>query len=322
MEESERKSAAGGLLWLSADGMTAGAGGETEVVRLKKEDAAELGGVETLLLPDSVREFYGLELFENLRAVRYDGQADVFGFQDTLQWLTEKRGNSEKFLGRVATNMLAFRPAAPTLASVTAPRMRPPHASPDWATLLEMLEAEICPDYAFYRQDDARQNIFLCRSYVRLKRMEFALYFGLAVSGERYAPAAAEFYRPEERFTPEEQILYALAHQQGHSYEAFYTSSGEYGYTHMKTKAAYMEYLRRVPVWEDTPELRRQLSAMRRLGWLTAENVPAAVDMAAAAGAAEAAAFLLNEGERLRTQMAPQAEKGADFGFLDAEFHL
>ena len=60
------------------------------VVRISARAVPALRGVEVLVIPPEVEAFYGLNRFENLRVVEYSGTADVFAFQDTLDWLSEK----------------------------------------------------------------------------------------------------------------------------------------------------------------------------------------------------------------------------------------
>ena len=60
------------------------------VIRVRKEDAAALAEVETLVIPGHVRTFLGLSRFPALRVVSYAGDADVFGFGEGAAWLAEK----------------------------------------------------------------------------------------------------------------------------------------------------------------------------------------------------------------------------------------
>lgn len=49
------------------------------------------------MIPPEVDAFYGLNRFENLRIVEYGGTADVFAFQDSLDWLSEKLADERPF---------------------------------------------------------------------------------------------------------------------------------------------------------------------------------------------------------------------------------
>ena len=60
---------------------------EGPVARVSAKAVPALRGVEILVIPPDVDAFYGLNRFENLRIVEYGGTADVFAFQDSLDWL-------------------------------------------------------------------------------------------------------------------------------------------------------------------------------------------------------------------------------------------
>ena len=62
---------------------------EGPVARVSAKAVPALRGVEILVIPPDVDAFYGLNRFENLRIVEYGGTADVFAFQDSLDWLSE-----------------------------------------------------------------------------------------------------------------------------------------------------------------------------------------------------------------------------------------
>ena len=68
---------------------------EGPVARVSAKAVPALRGVEILVIPPEVDAFYGLNRFENLRIVEYGGTADVFAFQDSLDWLSEKLADEE-----------------------------------------------------------------------------------------------------------------------------------------------------------------------------------------------------------------------------------
>lgn len=70
---------------------------EGPVARVSAKAVPALRGVEILVIPPDVDAFYGLNRFENLRIVEYGGTADVFAFQDSLDWLSEKLADEEPF---------------------------------------------------------------------------------------------------------------------------------------------------------------------------------------------------------------------------------
>lgn len=67
------------------------------MARVSAKAVPALRGVEILVIPPDVDAFYGLNRFENLRIVEYGGTADVFAFQDSLDWLSEKLADEEPF---------------------------------------------------------------------------------------------------------------------------------------------------------------------------------------------------------------------------------
>ena len=68
---------------------------EGPVARVSAKAVPALRGVEILVIPPDVDAFYGLNRFENLRLVEYGGTGDVFAFQDSLDWLSEKLADEE-----------------------------------------------------------------------------------------------------------------------------------------------------------------------------------------------------------------------------------
>lgn len=243
-------------------------------------------GVEVLEIGADVEAFFGLNRFPDLRAVTYHGAADVFGFWESLGWLTEKAGDDDLFMQRLFIDMVGAKPIAPTLLAITAPNMTPIQAMPGYHSLLEAIDELV--SRCNTRQDSSRQNGILSRSYAQLRRLAYAMELGRA-SGGHEVPG----YPAEERFSPEEQVLYALALVQGHSYQHFYTGEGSHGYCHTRTRADYIPYLRQKVTLADTEDFRRQLAKLLDWGILTEHNHRAALELTLRTGLTEATAFLL-----------------------------
>jgi hypothetical protein len=273
-----------------------------------------LAGVEELIVPADVDTLYGINRFDDLRVLRYAGSADLLGLQESLHWLGEKGNDNYQFLNRVSTNLLAFRPIAETLVAIDAPNMMPIQGLPAWPGLMALLEDSINPNCGFYRQDDSRQNAILCNTYAQLKRLEWVFAMGHSMTGARSPAEIERAYPAEDRLTAEEQIYYAIALMQGHSYRDFYSIEGEHSYVHLKTKAAYVKYLRDIPAWNNTEKFEKMLRRMIALGLITDGNRQAALDLLVSHGLTEATAILLNNGGR-----PPAAD---DLSFLDEEFSL
>ena len=157
---------------------------EGPVARVSAKAVPALRGVEILVIPPDVDAFYGLNRFENLRIVEYGGTADVFAFQDSLDWLSEKLADEEAFLFRLATNAIGARPISPALTAIAAPRMRPIHAMVHWDCLMAALDERAANGTV--RQDTSRENIFLCQGYAQLKRLEYAFYLGFSLEAVSY----------------------------------------------------------------------------------------------------------------------------------------
>ena len=177
---------------------------QVECLRLEGRRAVvqpeALRGVEILVIPPDVDAFYGLNRFENLRIVEYGGTADVFAFQDSLDWLSEKLADEEAFLFRLATNAIGARPISPALTAIAAPRMRPIHAMVHWDCLMAALDERAANGTV--RQDTSRENIFLCQGYAQLKRLEYAFYLGFSLeegTPRRSAPATGRRTASPER---------------------------------------------------------------------------------------------------------------------------
>lgn len=285
-----------GALSINPERRTAAVTGREPVVRVPADAAPALREVETLLIPAHVRAFWGLNRFEHLRVVSYEGDADVFGFREGLAWLAEKAGDPDALLHRLFTDLLAAPPAAGSLTAVIMPQVIPLHAAPGWQPLLDAIND--LAECSNGRQDSSRQNICLCRSFAHLKRLEYAQYIGFSVSQTPYSADIAKYYRPEARFSGAEQLFYALALLQGHSYQEFYTADGPHGYTNLRSKAAYIAYLQRGLVWADTADFQQGLGRLLDAGLLVRENFSAAVDLLLDAGLTAATAYLLDCGAR------------------------
>lgn len=292
---------------------TRAAAAEGGTVRLTAADAAALKGVETLVLPEIVTAFIGLGSLPALKTVICRGGGDVLGLAEGVEWLAERTGDGDALLQRLATNMLAAPPIAPGLTAIVAPRMAPLHALPAYRRLMEAIDdLAACSNG---RQDSARQNVCLCLSFGGMKRLEYAMDMGLAVSPEPYPAETAALYPDSARFAPREQLIYALALAQGSSYQDFYTADGDCGYHTMTDRAGYLSYLERRLTWEDSEGFRQCLLSLLDAGLLCRNNYQAAVELLTARRLTEATAFLLDQGAR-RPGLVPPAD------VLEAEFSL
>lgn len=242
--------------------------------------------VERLEIPSGVTAFWGLNRFPNLRTVFYDGAADVFGWGESLEWLGEKAGDDDAFLQRLFTDVLGAPPIAPSLLAITAPHMTPIQALPGYWPLLRSMDELV--SRCNTRQDSSRQNGILSRSYAQLRRLAYAMELGRAAAGGDWPG-----YPEAERFSPEEQLVYALALVEGHSYQAFYTGEGPFGYCHTRSKKTYLPFLRQLITLEDTEQFRRQLEQLMDWGVLTEQNLSAALEWTLRHGLTETTAFLL-----------------------------
>ena len=266
------------------------------VIRVRKEDAAALAEVETLVIPGHVRTFLGLSRFPALRVVSYDGDADVFGFGEGAAWLAEKAADPDGLMQRLATNMLAAPPISGALTAVIAPHVPPLHAAPSWRRLLDAIhELAECSNG---RQDSSRQNVCLCRSFAQLKQLEYAQYMGFALSEIPYPEETASLYVPENCFSPREQLVCALSLPQAPFYQEVYTADGPHGYTSLRTKDACVASLQKRLVLTDGETLPGELARLLDAGLLNQNNYPAAVDLLLEAGLPAATAWLLEQGER------------------------
>lgn len=244
--------------------------------------------VEQLVLPACAEEVYGLERFPQLRRLTYYGSADLLGFGELLDWLNKPARTDEIFLTRLATNLRAATPISPYLTVFDAPNMPRPYALPGWEALLDH-----CDDVISRSNGYGRQDVCLCAlTCGQLKRLEFALRLGTG-------------------FSPEEQVLHGLGLELGWSWREFYAVRGDHDYHHIRSKEAWVAFLRRLPLRDDAL-LRRALETLLRTGTLNQSNHPAAVELLLARQLTEAVAFLLDYGNR----------HWGTGSFLDTEFAL
>ncbi len=316
--EPEEKIATVGPLELR--GRTAAVKAPGRTVSIPTEAVPALREIDTLVIPETVELFQGLNRFENLKEIRYDGEADVFGFQENLNWLTEKAGDDALIRKRMTTSMFAASPVSGALMAIVAPRMVPLHAMRNWMRLLELFD-DIAARCVGYGTQDLRVSTL---SYAQMKRFEYALYMGYAISPRTYPERIARYYLPESQFTGEDRIYYALALLQGHSYREFNDVRGSHDYGLIKSKPTYLAHLRTLVAKEDTEPFRRALETMLELGAISETNYQTAVELPLRAHLTQAAAFLLQYADRhpaLRGQ-AGNHETATDFEFLDEEFRL
>ncbi|MHA5219198.1 hypothetical protein [Dysosmobacter sp. Phy] len=274
------------------------------VVCLRAEDAAGLGGVETLMIPEGIRSFSGLERLSGLRTVECLGGGDVLGLEEGIAWLAGDTEDDEVLLHRLATNLLAAPPMSGTLTAIFAPRLRPPQALPAYGRLLAAIDdLAACSNG---RQDSARMNVILCRSYAALKHLEYAFSMGCAAADPPYSAQTAACYGAA-RPSPRQQLLYALALGLGNSYETFYTADGPHGYHHMRDWTAYLDFLSGQLHLEDTEELRLLLISLEAAGLLGPAVRSAAAELLARARLTDATACLLSLGA------APAADPESEF---------
>lgn len=294
---------------------------EYDTFRFKKGDVDDLKGIEYLVIHKNAAEFTGLNFFTDLKAVRYDGEKDIFGFEETVGWLTEKGFTSVDFLKRIATNQIAFRPITPKLIAFITPNMKPIHAYSSWREMLNGIIYALCPNegYGFYRQDDSRQNAILCNAYSQLKRLEWAFYMGFCAHREEYPDETAAFYSEDMRLSPEQQIIYALALLGGYSYREFYSTTGERYCGIMADREEYLGTLRKEVRLKQGEELCDALRLLIGCGIITRENLHAAVDMMIKEDITDAAAVLLEYGGQ-QGLIAGEKKSGADL--IDDEFDL
>lgn len=275
-------------------------------------DLPGLREVRRLAVPAHVETLFGLERFQHLQVLRYDGSADLLGFRELLDWLTAPAGNDEKFLTRVATAMRAGRPISDDLMVIIAPHMVPPHALESWDRLMELFDDVVSRSNGYGRQD-----VCLCAlNCGQLKRLEYALYMGFALAEKEYPPSVARWYPPSRRFSGEDRLWYGLSTLSGRSYREFYAVKGEHDYRHIQTKDAYIAFLRKRLPLADTRAFQDMLDRLMDLGVLSSDNFQAALDLALERQLSETIAFLL---ERGRSRLCPAAG-GVDA--LDAEFEL
>lgn len=307
--------------FLIREGVKATVKSEYDIISFRKSDVDALKGIEYLIIHKNAAEFSGLCFFSDLKAVRYDGEKDIFGFEETINWLTEKSFTSEQFLKRAATNQIAFRQITPKLIAFITPYLKPVHAHKSWQDMLNALLYALCPNegYGFYRQDDSRQNAILCNAYSQLKRLEWAFYMGFCAHREEYPDQTADFYSRDMSLSPEQQIIYAMALLGGYSYREFYATTGEHYCGIMADREEYISTLRKTVRLKQGEELCSALRLLIECGVITSENLHAACDMMIKENITDAAAVLLEYGEQ-NGLIAGAKKSGADL--VDDEFDL
>lgn len=307
--------------FLIINGVNAAVKTEYTSVAFRKSDVDDLKGIEYLVIPEEITEFSGLNFFSDLKSVRYDGEHDIFGFGEMVEWLTEKGTACVDFLKRVATNQIAFRPITPKLIAFIAPKMKPVHAYPNWNELLEGIIYALCPldGYGFYRQDDSRQNAILCNAYSQLRRLQWACYMGFCAHREEYPDEMAALYDRAFRLSGEQQIIYSLALTAGYSYREFYSTTGDHYCGIMADKEEYLHTLKKQIRLKQGEELCQTLRSLIACEIITRENLHAAVDMMIRERLTDAAAVLLEYGGK---QGLIAAEKKSGIDLIDDEFDL
>ena len=263
-------------------------------------DREQLKGIEQLVICPEAEVFSGLNFFDDIRIVRYEGENDIFGWEDAVSWLVGgENDDDDKFLQRVFTNQVAFRPISEKLIAISVPNMPPIHIYNRYSEIFDRIFSLLCPEEGrgFYRQDDSRQNAVLCNCYSQMKRLEWAFYMGFGIDCEKFPEKTAAFYKKEQNLTPREQVLYALALMQGVSYREFYLSTGEHSCTIMADKQSYMHYLEKAVILKDNQSFKSDLRSLLKNEILHDENLRAMVDMALENRLTESAAIALNATE-------------------------
>ncbi len=241
----------------------------------------DLGRIRTLELPETLESFAGLEQFQNLRAVRYAGSAEVFSFEEPLRWLGKNSEDLDAFTTRLATNLLAFRPVPQTLCAIIAPKMRPIQAGEGWKHLLSALEERLktAEEAGSLRQDGSREHVIICRSYTIFRHLQWCFSLGRVLGGESRSEEADTGYGKEPLFTQEEQVCLLLAAVQGHSYEEFSGVTGDRRVELMRDPQTYADSRRQQIHWRDDETFQSQLSELLEDGLVTAGNYGALLDL-------------------------------------------
>ncbi len=304
---------------LERNGIKAELVAREERVGFKKADADSLKGIEYLSVPKDVTELAGICFFPDLKAISYEGESDILGFGELVSFLTEKSFISTEFLKRVATNQIAFRQITPKFTAFLMPRVKPVQAIGGWRELSEAILYALCPldGGGFYRQDDSRQNAILCNAYSQLMRLQWGFCMGFGASGESYPEETAAFYDTSVRLSPEQQVIYALALDGGFSYREFYASTGERFCGIMGSREEYIDSLKRNLVIARGEQLCRQLWRLVDCRLITSANIQAAVELMLKEKQTDAAAALLEYGER-----SGAIGKRNGFELIDNEFEL
>lgn len=257
--------------------------------------APELEAVEELTVPAHVTALHGLGALPRLRALRYQGRADLLGLGELLAWLAAGAGDDTRFLTRIAADLRSGAPLPPELMVFSAPRMPPFFALGVYGALLESMDDVIERSAGYGRQD-----VCLCALCGgRLKQLEYALQMGFAAGAPAYPADIAALYPPAGRFSGTDRVLYGLSVLAGLSYRDFYALRGDHAYGHIRSKDRYTAFLRRALPLEDGPGLREALERLLELGVLDRASCAEAVELLLSRRLTEAAAFLLDRGRRL-----------------------
>lgn len=272
----------------------------TRSLAVPPRSGADLSGIRTLELPETLDFFAGMEQFGDLRVIRYEGTADVFSFEEPLRWLGKITDDLSVFTARLATSLLPFRPVPLSLCAVVAPKMRPIQAGEAWRHLLDAMEARlrVAEDAGGLRQDASREFVILCRSYTIFKHLQWSFSLGRALSTEQYSAEAEAGYGQEPLFTSEEQLFQLLAAVQGHSYEEFVGVTGDRRVTQMRDPQIYADQRKREIRWQDGKAFQKQISELLEDGLVTAVNYSALLDLLTEHRLVASAALAIRYGNR------------------------
>ena len=266
--------------------------------------APGLEAVEELTVPAHVTALDGLGYLPRLRVLRYEGQADLLGLGALLRWLAAGAGDDARFLTRIAFHLRGGAPLSPELMVFSAPRMAPFFTSPDYGSLLDLMDDVIERSAGYGRQD-----VCLCALCGgQLKQLEYALHMGFAASPAAYPPEIAALYPPEGRFSGQERVLYGLSVLAGLSYRDFYALWGDHAYDHIRSRDRYAAFLKKSLPLEDGAALQDRLERLTELGVLDRASYAGAMELLLSRRLTDAVAFLLERGRRLGAAADLEAE--------------
>ena len=248
---------------------------------LSPPKGTDLSGIRTLTLPESMESFAGIEKFRNLRLIRYDGTAEVFSFEEPLLWLSRNSDDLDAFAGRLATNLIAFRPVTPALCAIVAPNMPPIQAGEGWKRLMNALEYRVktSEEAGGLRQDGSREHVIIFRSYTIFRHLQWCFSLGRAISPEPFSAEADAVYAREPSLSPEEQLYLLISAVQGHDYEEFVGITGDRRVVLMRDVQLYADERRREIRWRDDETFQKQLLTLLEDGLVTPVNYPALLDL-------------------------------------------